>query len=136
MGNWSYSLLTEERHQAPLPAGWTVSGFWLGLTLGRLFLGRLSSRLGNRALIQLCLAGVVTGLLLVWLPPWQLTAIVGLWLTGFSLGPIFPTTIAEISRMVSPRLLPSAIGFAASAGSIGAAFLPWIAGILAQSIGL
>jgi fucose permease len=136
VGNWSYTFLTEERHQAPLPAGWTVSGFWLGLTLGRLFLGRLANRLGNRALIELCLAGVVAGLLLVWLPPFQATAIAGLWLTGFSLGPIFPTTIAEISRMVRPRLLPSAIGFAVSTGSVGAAFLPWLAGILAQNIGL
>ena len=68
--------------------------------------------------------------------PFELTAIAGLWLTGFSLGPIFPTTIAEIARLVPPRLLPSVIGFAASAGSIGAALLPWIAGILAQNMGL
>lgn len=136
LGNWSYSLLTEERHQAPLPAGWIVSGFWLGLTLGRLLLGKLSDRLSNRAVINISMAGVVTGLLLVWLPPFDATAIPGLGLTGFSLGPIYPTLIAELSRIVSPRLLPSAIGFAASSSAIGAALLPWIAGNMAQQVGL
>lgn len=135
LGNWGYSLLTEERRQAPLLSAWAVSGFWLGLTLGRLVLGRLSARLGDKAMIQWCLVGVVAGLVLVW-PSWEVSAALGLFLTGFSLGPIYPTTIAAMSRMVAPRLLPSAIGFVASAGSMGAAFFPWIAGNLAQHLGL
>lgn len=142
MGNWSFSLLTEDRGQAALLAGWTVSGFWLGLTLGRVVLGGLARRIGDKNLIQVCLVGVLAGLLLVWLPPASLggistvTGIVGLWLTGFSFGPIFPTTIAVMSRLVPARLLPTSIGFLGSGGSAGAAFFPWIAGILAQGVGL
>jgi fucose permease len=136
IGNWSYSLLTEDRGVQPLTAGWSVSGFWLGLTLGRLLLGGLAKHVGDKRLIQICLAGVVAGLLLVWLPQLEETAVAGLWLTGFSLGPIFPTTIAILSRIIPPRLLPSAIGFAASTGSVGAALFPWLAGNLAQVLGL
>lgn len=136
LGNWSYSLLTESRGQAPLFAGWTVSGYWLGLTLGRLFLGRLSNRIGDRRLVQVCLAGVVVGLLLIWLPPLEITTVLGLGLTGFSLGPIYPTTIAVISRIIPQRLLPSSIGFAAGTSAIGGAFLPWLAGNMAQGLGL
>ncbi|HEV2661217.1 MAG TPA: hypothetical protein VGU68_11485, partial [Ktedonobacteraceae bacterium] len=51
-------------------------------------------------------------------------------------GPIFPTTIALMSKLVSARILPSAIGFLASLGSMGAALFPWLAGNLAQRIGL
>lgn len=135
LGNWGYSLLTEERHQAPVPSAWAISGFWLGLTLGRLVLGKLAARLGDKALIQICLLGVVAGLVVMW-PSWEIGAAIGLFVAGFSSGPIYPTIIAAMSRMIAPRLLPSAIGFVASAGSIGAALFPWLAGNLAQGVGL
>ena len=61
---------------------------------------------------------------------------VGLWLVGFSLGPIFPTTIAMMSGLVHARVLPSAIGFVASFGSMGAALLPAAVGALAEHVGL
>lgn len=136
LGTWSYSLLTEDRHAAALLSGWTVSGYWMGLTLGRIVLGRIAERAGATRLIQGCLAGVVVGVALVWVSPSVGIAAVGLWLTGFSLGPIFPSTIAVISERVEGRLQQSAIGFAASLGSLGAAFFPWLAGTLAQRAGL
>ncbi len=136
MGTWSYSLLTEERHQNALLSGWAVSGYWLGLTLGRLILGHVGERIGNKRLIQACLAGVVVGVLLVWAAPLELVSAAGLVLTGFSLGPLFPTTITLISSLVPPRVVATAIGFAASLGSMGAAFFPWFTGNLAQWFGL
>ena len=87
-------------------------------------------------MIQGCLLGVVVGVLLIWLVPVQAVAALGLALTGFSLGPIYPTTIALISNLLSARILPSAIGFLASLGSMGAALFPWLAGNLAQHIGM
>ncbi|HMA36627.1 MAG TPA: MFS transporter [Chloroflexia bacterium] len=136
LGSWSYSFLTETRHEAALFSGWVVSGYWMGLTLGRLTLVRLASRVGDRHLITGCLAGVALGIALVWLVPGSIPAAAGLGLAGFSLGPIYPTTIALLSGWVAPRLLPSAIGFLASAGSIGAAVFPWGAGYLATALGL
>lgn len=136
LGSWSYSFLTEYRHGATLLSGWTVSGYWLGLTLSRLLLGKVAARIGNKRMIQLCLCGVAVGLLLVWLIPLPAVSALGLFLTGFSLGPIFPTTIALMPQLVSSRLLPGAIGFLTSFGSIGSAFFPWFAGNITQHIGL
>lgn len=136
LGSWSYSFLTEERHGALLLSGWVVSGYWLGLTLGRLSLAKVAQRIGAQRLIELCLVGVVVGLLLVWLVPVAIVSTGALLLIGFSLGPIFPTTIALMSKLVSARILPSAIGFLASLGSMGGALFPWLAGNLAQYIGL
>jgi len=136
LGSWSYSFLTEERGGAPLLMGWAVSGYWLGLTLGRLTLARVALNLGEKRLIQLCIAGVVAGVLLIWLVPLNGVSAIGLCLTGYCLGPIFPTTIALISKLVPARILPSAIGFLASLGSMGGALFPWLAGNLAQFIGL
>lgn len=136
LGNWSFSFLTEERHGSLLFSGWMVSGYWFGLTLGRLALAHMAERLGNRSLIQLCMAGVVLGLSLIWFVPLQPVAAAGLLLTGFCLGPIFPTTIALMPGLVPARLVPSAIGFLASLSAVGGSFFPWLAGNLAERAGL
>ena len=136
MGSWAYSFLTEQDGIDVILAGQMVSGFWLGLTVGRLVLGPAAQRFGNVLIIQLCLAGTAGGVALLWLGPGAISAAAGLALAGFSLGPIFPTVIAVMSGQVPPRLLPSAIGFMASLGAGGAAFFPWIAGNLAEGFGL
>jgi fucose permease len=136
LGVWSFSFLIQERRGQLLISGWIVSGYWIGLTLGRLLLGRVAQRIGNRRLIEACLSGVVVGMLLMWFVPQLPVASFALFITGFSLGPIFPTTIALMSDTLSSRMLPSAIGFVASLGSMGGAFLPWIAGNLAQHFGM
>jgi len=41
-----------------------------------------------------------------------------------------------MSDVLPSRLVPSAIGFLASFGSMGAALLPWLAGNLAQQYGM
>ena len=138
LGAWSYSLLTLERAIPRLAAGWMVSGYWLGLTLGRFLLARLVERVGPQRMIQWLTGGVIAGVALVWVAPPAASplAAVGLWLVGFSLGPIFPSVIAVISSVTSERLRQSAIGFAASLGSMGAALFPWVAANLAQRLGL
>ena len=136
LGNWSYSFLLEERHGLPLFSGWIVSGYWIGLTLGRLVLPRVALRFGDKRLIQGCLIGVTIGVLIIWLIPINVAAAIGLCFTGFCLGPIFPTTIGLMSQLVPSRILASAIGFLASLGSMGAALFPWLAGNLAQAVGL
>jgi fucose permease len=135
LGNWSYSFLTLARSGLPLFSAWIVSGYWCGLTLGRLVLANLVSRLGVYRLITLCLSGVVVGILLAWVLPGLWGAACGLWLVGFCLGPLFPTIIALMPQLVPARLLPTAIGFLACLGSGGGALFPWLAGNLIQHVG-
>jgi len=138
IGSWAYSFLTEVRHGDPLHSGWVTSGYWLGLTLGRLTAAIVASRFAfnNVRLIRYCLAGVFAGVLLVWLVPVSAATIVGLLVIGFSLGPIFPTTISLLPALIPGRLVQSAVGFLAGTGSAGAALFPWLAGVLAQTAGL
>jgi len=136
LGSWSYTLLTEGRRVPDLPASWMVSGYWLGLTAGRLAVARVADRWGAARLIQGCIAGVLVAVLLVWIAPSAAVSAAGLWLAGFSLGPIFPSTISLIDATVPSRLQQSAIGFAASLGAMGGAAFPWLAGNLIQRAGL
>ena len=136
LGTWAYSFLTEERRDPTGFSAVAVSGYWMGLTVGRLAMGKLGTRLGNLRLIRICLAGTVAGVVLVWLLPFAPLEALGLWLVGFSLGPIFPTTISLMSGIVSARLLPGVVGFLAGLGAMGAAIFPATAGALAEFLGL
>jgi fucose permease len=136
INNWGYTYLTEYRHQEIILSGGMVSAYWLGLMFGRLVLGKLSKRVSNRSMIQGCLFGVMIGLSIIWLTPGSLPAAVGLCIAGFCLGPIFPTTIALMPELLPDRIVATAIGFLASFAAAGSALMPWVAGNLAQSIGL
>jgi fucose permease len=135
VGNWGYSFLTITRSGPALFSAWVMSGYWCGLTLGRLTLANLAPRLGVRRLVTLCLGGVALGVLIAWFVPGVWGAALGLCLVGFTEGPLFPTIIALMPQLVSSRLLASAIGFVASFASIGTALLPWLAGNLVQHLG-
>ena len=136
LGTWMYSFLTEQRQQPTLFSAWIVSGYWMGLTLGRIVLAKLASRLTERVAIQICIMGTLLGILLTWLIPIDIVSAIGLCLTGFCLGPIFPTTIALMPQFFPQRLLATAIGVVTSLSGLGRVFFPWLSGNLAQAFGL
>ena len=137
VGNWGFSYLVEERGQRDLIAGYTVSGYWLGLTLGRFLISPLATRLGYTAvdMIFACLAGVTAIAAVTWLLPMAASASIGFVLLGFFLGPIFPTTIAMMPNSTVPRLVPTAIGVMNAGSVVGGSVLPWSAGAIAQGVG-
>lgn len=140
VGSWTYTFLTEGQLYAPALAGWLVSGYWLGLTLGRLVLAWGVERLGlagrDRTLLMGCIIMAMAGAVLVWLFSGQpLVAGFGLLIVGFSFGPIYPTTLAVLSKLVPPKLLPSSIALITSLSILGIAVFPWLAGLLLQWAG-
>ena len=138
VGNWAFSYLTEDRGQAVLAAGWAVSGYWAGLTLGRLTLNAAAERVGLSVarLTAVCIGGVGVASLAVWLLPSTAAATVSLVVLGFFLGPLFPTTIAVVPRLVRADLVDTAIGILVATSIAGGATLPLLVGVSAQHFGL
>ncbi|MFB6275395.1 MAG: sugar MFS transporter [Halothece sp.] len=136
LGNWSYSFLTQYRDEGPVLAGWLMSGYWLGLTVGRVFIAPLTNKLGSRKVVNLCLIGVIGGVFILNFLTFSATSAFGLLLTGFCLGPINPTALAFLTNVIPPHLVTGAISFIASLGSLGKAFFPWVAGNVAEKLGL
>lgn len=136
VGSWSFSVLTEVRGQSMEAAGWMASAYWVGLTAGRLLLGRLVQHNGGLRLVQLCLPGVAIGMLGLWLLPGPVATLLCLLLTGLCIGPIYPTTIAVVAGVVPARLLPAVIGLLTTVGAVGGSVLPWLAGTLAMGAGV
>jgi fucose permease len=138
VGNWAHGYRVEARAAPDLFARFAVSGYWLGLTLGRFLISPAATRLTptqvGLTLTYTCLIGVATATGLTWWAPSFAIAVTGLALLGFFLGPIFPTTMAVTPRVTEPRLVPTAMGVMNAGSVISGSALPWLGGALAERI--
>lgn len=134
VGSWGFSYLVQARSLPESLAGYSVGGYWLGLTLGRFLISPITARIGltTVAMMYACLAGVAAAAMLAWLSPTAAAASAALVLLGFFLGPVFPTTMAIAPRLADARLAPTAIGVMNAASVVGGAALPWLAGVITQ----
>jgi fucose permease len=137
VGSWAFTFLIESWHQRDVLAGYAVTGYWLGLTVGRFVISPAGGRLGLSAISVTsgCLVGVGLGAVLVWLAPVALVASAGLAVLGFFLGPLFPTVMSVAPRLTVARLVPTAVGLMVGTSVVGGAALPWLAGVVAQHAG-
>ncbi|KAL1914988.1 uncharacterized protein VTP21DRAFT_7693 [Calcarisporiella thermophila] len=134
MGSWTYSLLLSRQHSEYI-SGWLVSMYWLGMTVGRLVLGFFAERIGKMRLVYGSLLLTLAGLIIVWFGKVEPALGIGLFLVGFGLGPILPTTVSCLADYLPPRLQTTAIGFVAALSCTGSAVLNWLGGFLAQTLG-
>ncbi|MBD0343536.1 MAG: MFS transporter, partial [Coleofasciculus sp. Co-bin14] len=133
IGNWAYSVQTISRKTPEMVAGYSISAYWMGLTIGRMGLGYVIKRFGAVRTIDFSLALLTVGLLAWWLLPGQ---VLSLPILGLALAAIFPTTMLLVPQRVTSALVPAAIGFLTSAASLGAASIPTSVGWIANWAGL
>jgi fucose permease len=124
------------RHGQPFESGLVVTGYWLGLTVGRVILGFVTGRVGEKLAIAIYLLLSMGFELLFWLVPSFVSSAVFAGLLGFFLGPLFPAAVLVASKLLPRHLHVSAIGFAAAFGGGGAAVLPFAVGAIAQAKGV
>ena len=138
VGNWGYTYLVDARSVSPLLAGYTASGYWLGLTAGRFLATPATTRLGltSTRLLSVCMVGVTIAGTLLWAAPGTAgLASLSFVPLGFFLGPIFPTTTAIVHQLTDAHLVPTAIGALGAAAVVGGAVFPWLAGTIIQLAG-
>lgn len=58
ISGWIISFLVQFRHGSPDKVGYVTSGFWAGITIGRLSLSFLAHRIGERRFVFVVTAGV------------------------------------------------------------------------------
>lgn len=136
LGGWIVTFMLQMRHGEPFASGMVATGFWLGLTVGRVVLGFVTGRIGEKLAVALYLALSVGLQLLFWLIPSFVASAIFAAFLGFFLGPLFPAAIMVATKLLPPRLHVSAIGFVAAFGSSGAAVFPFVVGAIAQARGV
>ena len=136
LGGWIVTFMLRVRHADPFDAGLTLTFFWLGLTVGRVLLGFVTGRVGEKLAITAYLALALAMQLLYWLVPSFVASAVFVSFLGFFLGPLFPAAIVAATKLLPKDYHVSAIGFAAAFGGGGAAIFPFAVGAIAQTKGV
>ncbi|EAW13439.1 putative MFS transporter [Aspergillus clavatus NRRL 1] len=136
LGGWIVTFMMRVRHGAPFASGMAATGFWLGITVGRVVLGFVTPRVGEKLAISIYLIAAIAFGLILWLVPNFYVSTVAVSIQGFFLGPLFPAVVVVATKLLPRSLHVSAIGFAAAIGGGGAAMLPFAVGAIAQSRGV
>ena len=136
LGGWVVTFMLRVRHGEPFASGMVATGFWLGITVGRMVLGFVTGKIGEKTAIAAYLVISMALELCFWLiPKFVASAIFAGWL-GFFLAPLFPAAIVVATKLLPVRLHLSGVGFAAAFGGGGAAILPFAVGAIAQVKGV
>jgi fucose permease len=128
--------MRRSRHVSPYLAGLSSSGFWGGMAIGRLTLGAITDRIGVRkaTVIYFLLTILLETLFAIIRIP--AVSIVFMTLLGFFSGPLFPSGVVVLTRLLPGELHVPAVSFVASIGQVGAAVLPFGIGAVVQGLGI
>ncbi|KAL2849839.1 major facilitator superfamily domain-containing protein [Aspergillus pseudoustus] len=136
IGGWIVTFLMRVRDGGDFASGMGSTGFWLGITCGRVVLGFVTPRIGEKIAIVIYYILAIAFALIVWLVPNFYASVIAVSIQGFFLGPMFPGAVVVATRLLPRSMHVSAIGFAAAFGASGAAVLPFAVGAVAQAKGV
>ena len=138
VGGWTVTFMLRVRHGAAFASGMTSTGFWLGVTFGRMVLGFVTARVFPNEKIAIATYLTITlGLVVIfWLVSQFMVSAVAVALIGFFIAPMFPAAVVVATKLLPKRLHVASIGFAAAFGASGACALPFAVGAIAQARGV
>ncbi|KAK0430882.1 MFS general substrate transporter, partial [Armillaria borealis] len=135
VGGWIVTFIINER-KGGKSAGYISSGFFGGLTLGRLCLIWFSKKVGeHRAVFVYTLLAIALELT-VWFVPSIIENGVAISFVSLLLGPMFPILVSHATRILPACLLTESVGWITGIGVSGSAALPFITGLLASRYGI
>tara|TARA_R110002003_G_scaffold998_1_gene21938 strand:+ start:1108 stop:1821 length:714 start_codon:yes stop_codon:yes gene_type:complete len=136
ISDWVVSFMIRKRSATPYVANLSSSGFWIGMAVGRLVLGFGTDRVGVRhATVLYFLCALVLQVLFATLTA-PIVSVILMTLLGFVMGPMFPSGIVVLTRLLPAKLHIAAVSFVASLGQVGGASLPFAIGAVVHSLGI
>ncbi|KAF7309061.1 MFS domain-containing protein [Mycena kentingensis (nom. inval.)] len=127
---WIVTFMIEMRGGGP-SSGYVASGFWGGLTVGRVILLPVNKFLGEVRAIYLYTIALIGLELIIWFVPNLYASAVAASFTGLLIGPMYPVAMNQTALILPPALLAPSISWLSAVGCAGAAVLPLISGALA-----
>ncbi|MCJ1339471.1 hypothetical protein MMC09_004761 [Bachmanniomyces sp. S44760] len=136
LGGWVVTFMIKIRHAAPFTAGMSATAFWLGITIGRIILGFITPRIGEKLAIMIYLALTLATHLCFYFIPSIPVSFVAISIEGFFLAPLFPAAVVAATKLLPRHLHVAGVGFAAAMGAAGACVAPFAVGAIAQAKGV
>lgn len=135
LGGWIVSYLLDYRH-AGNSYGYVLSGFWGGLTLGRLVFTRpLHKYFGARRSIIVLALLTIGAIVLTWTVASNLVLSVFVSVAGVLIGPTYPLMITAVSGMLPRKIQVVSLTIMTAFGSSGGAIFPFLIGLAAEAVG-
>jgi len=135
-GQLANTLFVEARGIPQETSSAWVSAYWGSFTIGRMLMGLLALRLGDRTLLNISFALTVAGALLLFANVAEFSSFAGLLALGFGLAAQFPILILQTPRRVGAEHALNAIGFQVGCAGLGGAALSGVAGIFAENFAI
>lgn len=136
VGQWSFTLLTESRGVRADMAGVLAGSYYAAIGLGRVLTGVIAARFGLDRILRISMLVALAGATLFALGMPVGISNLGLTLVGLGLAPVFPCLMSMTPHRLGAANSTHAVGFQVSAGMVGAALVPGLAGLLAEAWGL
>ena len=109
------------RHGAPFASAIVSTGFWTGITCGRILLGFVTPLLGEQHAIYIYLLCAIIPEVLFWLVRNFVVSALMVAFLGFFMGPLFCFPMVAAAKLLPKRLHVSALGFGTAVGGGGGA---------------
>ncbi|KAH3680395.1 hypothetical protein WICMUC_000326 [Wickerhamomyces mucosus] len=141
ISSWILTYLLQVMNLEQLESSFIISWFWIGLSVGRIFLGFCTKYFKNeyRANLSYSITSFLTFSLLTILCFFISPSIHFLnflvFLSGIFIGPLFPTANIALIKILPSKYHVLAVGIFTSLGGCGSAILPFLVGNLADLTG-
>ena len=145
-GSWFFSYLLETKSSNKVAMSYIAASFWTGLTVGRLCLGFVTERFfeneykASKAYAFLTQSSytlfVLVGLINSSSVLYFVVLFFVVFCCGTFIGPLFPNASIVALQVLPKRLHVSGVGVAVAVGGCGGAAIPYLAGVIAHTVGI
>ena len=134
MGLWASSYLVLHRGLSADTAASFASLFFVGITIGRALGGFLTLKLNDTQMIRLGEGIILLGILFLFLPFGEESALTGFILIGLGCAPIYPSIIHSTPDNFGADKSQAVIGVQMASAYVGTCLMPPFFGLIANNI--
>lgn len=136
ISGWVVTFMQRVRHTSSFIASLCSSGFWAGMTVGRLALGALTDKLGVKLAVTGYTLLTLVFAILFGISQNDAMSVSMISSLGLFCGPLYPSSIVLLTSALPSELHVPGVSFVASVGQVGGTLIPFALGLIADAVGM